>query len=643
MATLGTAGHVDHGKSTLVQALTGIDPDRLAEEKARGMTIDLGFAWLTLPDGRAISIVDVPGHEDFIKNMLAGVGGIDLALLVVAADEGTMPQTHEHLAILDLLHIPRSIVALTKRDLVDDDWLALVQEDIADLLRPTRFAAAPIIPVSARTGAGLDELRIAIAAALPATSDVPSDGPPRLPIDRVFTITGFGTVVTGTLLDGPIAIGQEIAILPSDQRARVRGIQQHKAQVELAQPGTRVALNLAGVARQDLARGMVVTLPGALTPSALLDVRLECWAGAPQGIMHNALLDLAIGAAETSARVRLLESDTLAPGDAGWAQLRLADPMAVARGDRFILRLPSPSATLGGGSVIDPAARHQRRHHADALARLSALVSGNPAAIIVATLATGRGYKRLRIPHEIAQQTHLSMVSITTALANLAKTSQIQQIGAWYIASDVWQTLRDQSRVVLAAFHQQAPLRLGMPREEWRARLDLAPAQTEAVLAALIAAGEIAQVTSAQPSVTTMFVRLPDHAPHFTPTQTAARAALLARLEADPWNPPPFAEMEQLAGRDVIAALVESGALVRLSDDILLPAAIFAHARDAILAHLRAHERITVAAARDLLSATRRTVVPLLATLDALHLTHRVGDLRVLGLAATMHTESIGS
>lgn len=634
MATLGTAGHVDHGKSTLVQALTGIDPDRLAEEKARGMTIDLGFAWLTLLDGRSVSIVDVPGHEDFIKNMLAGVGGIDLALLVVAADEGAMPQTREHLAILDLLHIPRGIVALTKRDLVDDDWLALVREDIAELLRPTRFAAAPIIPVSARTGAGLDELRAAIAAALPAVSDALSIAPPRLPIDRVFTITGFGTVVTGTLLDGAIAVGQEVVILPSELKARVRGIQQHKAPVEVAQPGTRVALNLAGVARQDVARGMVVTLPGALSPSTLLDVRLECWAGAPQGIAHNAVLDLAIGAAETSARVRLLEGDSLVPGEAGWAQVRLADPVAVVRGDRFILRLPSPSATLGGGSVVDPVARHHRRNQPDVLARLAALASGDAAAIVLTTLMAGRGSMRLRTLQEIARHVHMPVERVATALADLVTNNQVQQIGAWYVASDVWQTLREQSRALVREFHQQSPLRLGMPREEWRARLDLAPTQTEAVLTALRDAGEIAQVAAIQPGTTNMLVRLPDHVPQYTPAHIAVRDALLARLEADPWNPPPFAEMEHLAGREVIAALVESGMLVRLSDDILLPADTFARARDAILTHLRANERITVAAARDLLGATRRTIVPLLATLDALHLTHRVGDLRVLGLAA---------
>ncbi len=634
MATLGTAGHVDHGKSTLVQALTGIDPDRLAEEKARGMTIDLGFAWLTLPDGRAVSIVDVPGHEDFIKNMLAGVGGIDLALLVVAADEGIMPQTREHLAILDLLRVPRGIVALTKRDLVDDDWLALVRDDIAATVRGTVMATAPVIPVAARTGVGLADLVAAIAAALPPEPLVVAAAAPRVPIDRVFTITGFGTVVTGTLLDGPLRVGQEIAIMPGDRRARVRGIQQHKAQVAAAQPGTRVALNLAGVARHDLARGMVATLPGALTSSVLLDVRLECSSGAARPIAHNAALDLAIGAAETLARVRLLGSDAIAPGAWGWAQLRLAQPVAVARGDRFILRNPSPSETLGGGSVIDPTARHLRRNQAEVFDHLAALASGDPPAIIAATLAAGRGPQRLLLADDLARRVRLSLPVTQAALADLVATGQVVALGAWYAVVPNWAALRAASRAVLTAYHRQAPLRAGMPREEWRTRLDLAPAQVEAALAWLAATGDLAATPVAAQGQAATLVRLADHVPAFTPTQAVARAALLATLAADPWNPPPLGEMEAQAGREVIAALVESGAVVRLSDDILLPAATFTQARDAVIAHLRAHDHITVAAARDLLGATRRTVVPLLATLDALHLTQRVGDVRVLGLAA---------
>src|SRR5579875_1870926 len=416
MATLGTAGHVDHGKSTLVQALTGIDPDRLAEEKARGMTIDLGFAWLALPDGRQVSIVDVPGHEDFIKNMLAGVGGIDLALLVIAADEGVMPQTREHLAILDLLRIPRGIVALSKCDLVDDDWLALVREDVAATLAGTVLAGAPIIPVSALTGAGLPELMAAIAAHLPPEREVAPDAVPRLPIDRVFTVSGFGTIVTGTLLDGALHVGQEVVIMPGGRRARVRGMQQHQAQVQAALPGTRAALNLAGVARHELARGMVVSLPGALAPSLLLDARVECWAGAPRAIAHNAVLDLAVGAAETTARVRLLAGNEILPGAWGWAQLRLAEPVAVRRGDRFILRNPSPSETLGGGSVVEAPARHHRRNQPGVLAHLAALASGDPTAIIRATLATGRGHERMLTEDALIPKTQLPATVVKSTL-----------------------------------------------------------------------------------------------------------------------------------------------------------------------------------------------------------------------------------
>ncbi|HLY29626.1 MAG TPA: selenocysteine-specific translation elongation factor, partial [Ktedonobacterales bacterium] len=386
MSCIGTAGHIDHGKSALVTALTGIDPDRLAEEKARGMTIDLGFAWLTLPSGREASIVDVPGHEGFIKNMLAGVGGIDVALLVVAADEGVMPQTSEHLAILDLLQVQSGVVALTKRDLVDDEWLALAQEEVAERLKPTTLAHAPIIPCSAVTREGLPELLAALDAALAASEAATGRrdiGRPRLPVDRVFTITGFGAVVTGTLQDGMLSVGQEVEILPAGRRARIRGLQTHKQKVERGQPGSRLAINLAGVATQDVKRGDVVTLPGRLRASTALDVQLEVVANAPRPILHNALLDVYLGAAEAQAHIALLDADELRPGETGWAQLRLNAPLVAARGDRFIVRIPSPSLTIGGGLIVETQARRHKRHDAATLARLDVLARGDPAEVIL--------------------------------------------------------------------------------------------------------------------------------------------------------------------------------------------------------------------------------------------------------------------
>ncbi|MBI3733095.1 MAG: selenocysteine-specific translation elongation factor, partial [Chloroflexi bacterium] len=315
MRVIGTAGHVDHGKSTLVKALTGIDPDRLKEEKEREMTIDLGFAWLTLPSGEVVGVVDVPGHEHFIKNMLAGVGGIDAALLVIAADEGIMPQTREHLAILDLLQIRSAVVALTKSDLVDDaEWLALVQEDIAAALAPTALAGARVVPVSSRTGRGLDTLKRELDDLLARTAPRRDWARPRLSVDRVFTISGFGTVVTGTLIDGSFSVGQEVEVQPTGLKARIRGLQSHKEKVEVAPPGRRLAINLTGVSPDQLKRGDVVAAPQTLAPTQLVDVRLRWLDDAPQPLKHYAELEFYSGAFQTLARARLLGDKELAPG-----------------------------------------------------------------------------------------------------------------------------------------------------------------------------------------------------------------------------------------------------------------------------------------------------------------------------------------
>src|SRR5438094_451320 len=358
---IATAGHVDHGKSTLIKARTGIDPDRLREERERGMTIDLGFAWLSLPEGGEVGIVDVPGHQDFIRNMLAGVGPVDAVLLVVALDEGVMPQTREHLAILGVLGVDRGVVALTKRDLVDDEWASLARADVSATLQGTRLASAPMIEVSATAKTGLVELVDAldrVLATAPARRDL---GRPRLGIDRAFTLTGFGTVVTGTLVDGSFATGDEIEILPTGQRARIRGIQTHKRSLDVASPGSRVALNLTGVEKDELGRGMVVVRPGTLAPVSVVSARVEVVGSASEAIAHDEAVKVHAGTAEVMARISLLEGATLEPGATGWAQLRLAEPLAVAVGDRFVIRRPSPPETLGGGAVADISGERMRR------------------------------------------------------------------------------------------------------------------------------------------------------------------------------------------------------------------------------------------------------------------------------------------
>ncbi|MFZ3078288.1 MAG: selenocysteine-specific translation elongation factor, partial [Bellilinea sp.] len=385
MHVVGTAGHVDHGKSTLIAALTGVHPDRLREEREREMTIDLGFGWLPLPNGETVGIVDVPGHRDFIENMLAGVGGIDAALFVVAADEGVMPQTREHLAILDLLQIERGIVVLTKIDLAPDtDWLDLVEADVRDVLKGTVLAEAPFIRVSARTGAGLDDLKAALSTILEETPSRPDLGRPRLPVDRAFTMPGFGTVVTGTLVDGSLRVGDELEILPSGLRGRVRGLQTHRQKEDQAIPGSRTAVNVSGLDVDQIQRGEVLTHPRQYHASQRLDVQFRMVRDASSALKHGTEVKLFIGASEVVGQARILGDDQLTPGEDGFLQLELRDPVVAVRGDRYILRRPSPSETLGGGVVLDadPRVRHRRKDTA-VLSRLKALTQGTPVEVLL--------------------------------------------------------------------------------------------------------------------------------------------------------------------------------------------------------------------------------------------------------------------
>jgi selenocysteine-specific elongation factor len=650
MSCIGTAGHVDHGKSALVTALTGMDPDRLAEEKARGMTIDLGFAWLTLPSGRAASIVDVPGHEGFIKNMLAGVGGIDVALLVIAADEGIMPQTEEHLAILDLLRVPSGVVALTKSDLVDGDWLDLVREEVAERLRSTTLASAPIIPCSAVTGDGLSDILTALDAALDEHSsrdELRDIGRPRLPIDRVFTITGFGTVATGTLQHGTLRAGQEIEIQPSGKRGRIRGLQTHRQSVTEGMPGTRLAVNIAGVERSVLTRGDVVVLPGQFRATTAMDVRIELVASVARPLAHNTTLDLYLGAAETPVRILLLDADEIRPGETGWAQLRLARPLVAAWGDRFILRAPSPSATIGGGSVVEPWARRHKRRDAATLARLDRLAQGNPEEVALAALLPAeRSSARTagfggREAAEIAHATGLGAQDLAAALAALAKRRQVTQVGPFYYATARWERLRTASAALLGAYHQQYPLRRGMPREEWRARLGLGPREAQEVISALLIQGKLAEALEAEGSgqARSGLLRLPDHTPRFTPEQERAVASLLRAFHAQPFSPPSRSEAEQVIGAEAVVALVERGDLLRMNTEVLLERAAYQEAVRRIVTHLRAHGRISVAEGRDALATSRKYMLAIFERLDERRITTRDGDERILGPGATLAAE----
>lgn len=625
MRVIGTAGHVDHGKSTLVTALTGINPDRLKEEREREMTIDLGFAWLTLPDGEPISIVDVPGHEDFIKNMLAGVGGIGAALLVVASDEGVMPQTREHVSILDLLQVKTGVVALTKIDLVEDpEWLALVREEIREFLDGTTLAGAPIIPVSARSGEGIEELVNALQETLEQGPPRADRGQPRLPIDRVFTITGFGTIVTGTLIDGTLRVGQEVEVLPKVLSSRIRGLQTHKQRVDVAAPGSRVAINLVGVQVSDLERGDVVATPGTFHPTQLFDARLQLLGDALRPLPHNAGVDLFVGASQAQARLRLLDSQLLEPGQTGWAQIKTASPIVVAARDRFIIRQPSPSATLGGGFVVDPHPRgRHKRFRPEVFERLETLAHGTPEEILLQSLErlgpspASALLRQASLPHETAGQ----------ALENLERQGQVfslvpDQPASGLVSRGQWSSLTARIRSLLEAYHAQHPLRVGMPREELKSRLRLEARIYANALQRATAEGIVKATDSA--------VYLPGHQPRFTLEHEQRIRSLMARFAQHPYAPPGVGEAEAEVGPEVLAALIEQGRLIRLSDTVLLRRDTYQHMLETVVERLRRGERVTVAAVRDLFGTSRKYALAFLEHLDRERITRRVGDERVL-------------
>lgn len=606
---VGTAGHINHGKSTLVTALTGIDPDRLAEEKRRGMTIDLGFAHLMLPTGRDIGIVDVPGHAKFIRNMLAGVHGLDAVLLVIAADEGVMPQTSEHLEIIDLLEVKRGLVVLTKTDLVDDEWLALIRIEVDKALQGTSLEGAGVVPVSALTGAGLDDLKGELDRLLDQVEPRADLGRPRLPVDRVFTMSGFGTVVTGTLVDGVLRVGDSLEIVPRGSTARIRGLQQHNHKVAEATPGSRVAVNLIGVEKDEVDRGDVLALPGTLGAGRRIDARVRVLSAASTPLRHGSDMRLHTGTAEVQARVIVIDGDAIEPGHDGWVQLYLDRAIAAAAGDRFVLRIPSPAITLAGGSFVDVDPRKHARHDATVRESLERRTTGD---ILLEEL---RKYPR--------------GVTVSALLkATLAPDADIDRIAArragdWLFSDESWAHIRDRATSELAAYHRTYPLRTGMPLEELKSRLGLGPAAAAPALVALAADGAIELRGAA--------AAIPSHAMPDQPAGGPA-AKLLELVARQPFAPPSLAEAmrEAGAGPEMVRALIEKRELVRLSDDVVFTRDAYDRAVALVREVVASEGSVTVARLRDRMGASRRPVLALLEHLDSARITRRVGDERVL-------------
>ena len=620
MYVIGTAGHVDHGKSTLVKALTDIDPDRLPQEKEREMTIDLGFAWLTLPSGREVSIVDVPGHERFIKNMLAGVGGIDLALLVVAADESVMPQTREHLEILDLLRVKRGLVVITKSDLVDQKLLVLVKAEVEDLLKDTTFEGAPMLAASAYTSHGLDELKSAIDTMLDSTEAREDLGRPRLPVDRCFTVTGFGTVVTGTLIDGSLSVGQEVQLPLSGQKGRIRGLQSHKKKLEHAGPGRRLAVNLSGVSRDGIQRGEVLATSGWLRQTTRLDARIKQVSNAPRSLKHNEGVTFHLFTSETPARIRLLDREELKPGEDGWGQIHLRHPVPAVKGDLFIIR--SSDTTLGGGKVVDPhPTRRHRRFLSPIIGRLTAMdVGGGDEALLTAVEHWGPCDL-----NTLSQRANISLEEVFARIRELADRKQLVLLGGFNGQVDVivystnaWDSLTENAATVAQGYHRQFPLRKGIPREELRSRVGLSHPAFSVAMARLISEQVLKEDGT--------FVRLPQHEITLSPGQQKQIDNYVVALEAEPYSPPTGLPLDP----ELLALLIEEGRVVKVSETVVFAALAYREMVEKIIVHTRQDGNITVAAGRDLFGTSRKYMLPLLEYLDHQRITRRVGDERVL-------------
>lgn len=623
---IGTAGHVDHGKTTLTKALTGVDTDRLKEERERALSIDLGFAPLTLPSGRLASVIDVPGHERFVKNMVAGVTGLDVVVLVVAADEGVMPQTREHLDIVSLLEVGAGLVALTKADLVEPAWLELVSADLRETLQGTPFADGPIVACSGVTGAGLGDLRREIDALLASVPDRDLDAPFKMSVDRVFTVKGFGTVVTGSVDRGCLAVGEEVEVLPCGLRTRVRSIEVHGAASERALAGHRAALNLQGIERADLERGEVVCRAGSLRPTSMVDVRLRVLPRAAQPIEHWQRVRLHTGTAETLARVVVLgEHDRAEPGSTSFAQLRLETPIAVATGDHCVVRTYSPSHTVAGGTILDAnPTKHRGRDRRDAAEGLAVRETGDHRELLLravrecgATPAT---------PSELLALAglHASAAS-EAALADLVAEGIAVEIGGGLVvAAGELDAAMEAIVAALAAYHEAWPLRAGMPRADLRAasRKAATPLYRTA-LERLLAAGRAVDVTADVVRLASFRGAIDEQ------RASAARSAMAAAEEAGILGMTPTELMDvPEVDRELLRRLVADGELVEVGERLVARGPLVG-ARDAVVAHLEARGEVRVSDVRDLLGSSRKAIVPLLEYLDAIGVTERKGDVRV--------------
>lgn len=627
---LGTAGHIDHGKTSLVKALTGVDTDRLPEEKARGITIELGFAHLSLPGGIEYGIVDVPGHERFVRTMVAGAGGMDVVMLVIAADEGVMPQTREHREICQLLGVKQGVVALTKSDMVDEEWLAMAVEEVHEYLKDTFLEEARVIPVSSRTGKGLEDLRDELARLADEVQEKKSAGKFRLPVDRVFTSSGFGTVVTGTLLSGEMRLGDEVEILTTGLQGRLRGLQVHGRKEEKATAGQRVAANIQGVDHSQVNRGDIVVPREAFTSTRTVDVRLHLLPSAPKELRHRGSVRLHSATYEVTAQVILLDRDLLNGGEEAFVQLRLAREVLLLPGDPFVVRSYSPPVTIGGGTVVDPAPPRRRRRSSEALALLAALHEGpdeeKVAQLVVSGAYSGIGREELELRSGLPSK---RLESALSHLLNAGTVVQAVREPRIFLSRHTFEELKTVLLGQLTDFLQANPLKTGMGKEELKSRLPKRCDQR--IFMSLLGALE----KDGKGEIDRDLVKLPAQ---INPVSAPHRLLdpVAAALERGATEPPTVKELcetfraAEKEVMDILHLLAKEGRAVKVRNDLFYASGQLSVLRDQLLAHFRNEQEITPSQFRELTGLSRKFMIPVLEFFDQEKVTIRIGDSRRL-------------
>ncbi len=628
---LGTAGHIDHGKTSLIKALTGIDTDRLKEEKLRGITIELGFAWLDLPGGQRVGIVDVPGHEKFVKNMVAGASGIDLVAMIIAADEGVMPQTKEHLDICNLLNVKHGLVVLTKIDMVDEEWLEMVADDVQGFLKGTFLEGAPIVPVSSLTGQGVNELLESLETLCKAVPERASSGLFRLPVDRVFTMKGFGTVVTGSLVSGKVRVGETIMIYPSGIQSKVRGIQVHGHTVDQALTSMRTAINFQGVDRNAIARGDVVGGVNTLRPSYMVDALLVYISSNEKPLKNRTKVRFHTGTSEILGYVILLDREELSPGETVVAQFRLDAPVAVIQDDRFVIRSYSPIRTIGGGQILNPIPRKHKRFKKSIVAELKGLAE-SPAEGIITYHTKGSGILGVRFS-ELRLMTNLSEKDLEQHLQQLLSQREIVQIdreNRTFIHGSIFHGLREKASKILESYHKDHPLKTGMSREVLKSKL--AHSLSSKLFSLLVQDMTKSNIVIQEKEI----IRLSGHTVALEADQKDVRHRIEQTYLQSGLQPPYFRDLvashkqNPAHVKEILIHMLGEGTLVKVKDDLYFHRSVIENLKNRLISFLKANSEITTPQFKEMTGVSRKYTIPLIEYFDSTKATLRVGDIRRL-------------